>query len=399
MQTLSHFLARFTLLRCLALLVLTLGSVNPVLAAKTYTINGDGTATDPTTGLTWMRCAMGQVWDGSTCGGSANSYTFDQANALTGTLSFASMSDWRLPSIRDLLTIVDREVVAPAIDSKAFPATPKDEFWSGSLYAYGSDSAWSVYFYDGTTNGASRIRASRVRMVRGGQPLGLLGNARLTTDYVDHGDGTATHTPSGLMWQRCAIGQIWTGSTCSGSASTMKWTDAMSLTSTSISGRTDWRLPTADELLSLVDYNRVEPAINSSIFPNTPSSTFWTSSLHADYPYYAFAAKFSSGFMGAGSRSWSYSVRLVRSGQSFGSLATNADRVLDWAERTYPTFFSPINSSSQSIPGYRYRAYRDGGYLGVSDSAEPHLLYIGPFSGGALLDLGPLSSWLTQTGL
>jgi hypothetical protein len=56
-------------LRWLALVFVLIGTVSPALAAKTYSDNGDGTVTDPTTGLTWMRCSMGQTWNGTTCTG------------------------------------------------------------------------------------------------------------------------------------------------------------------------------------------------------------------------------------------------------------------------------------------------------------------------------------------
>lgn len=39
-----------------------------------YIDNGDGTVTDTRTGLTWMRCALGQTWDGSTCVGVAGEH-------------------------------------------------------------------------------------------------------------------------------------------------------------------------------------------------------------------------------------------------------------------------------------------------------------------------------------
>src|SRR5665811_1677418 len=110
MNALPRILARFTFLRWLALLALLLGAASPALAGKTYSDNGDGTVTDPTTGLIWMRCSMGQIWNGGTCTGATSTYNWDQANALTGTVPFAGHSDWRVPNIRELQTIVDRSV-------------------------------------------------------------------------------------------------------------------------------------------------------------------------------------------------------------------------------------------------------------------------------------------------
>jgi len=245
---------------------------SPALAAKTYSDNGDGTVTDPTTGLTWMRCAIGQTWDGAaeTCTGTASTHTWNQANALTGTVNFAGQSDWRLPTIRELTTIVDVSIYLPTIDRKAFPNTPASGFWSASALASDSSYAWNVNFYFGNTNGSNMSLSSQVRLMRAGQPLALLSVARPDTDYVNNGNGTVTHTPTGLMYKRCAEGQSWSGSTCTGTASTYTWDQANALTGTvSFAGQSDWRLPNLAELQSLVDYTRTSPTINPNLFPAT----------------------------------------------------------------------------------------------------------------------------------
>ncbi len=292
-------------------------------AAKTYSDNGDGTVTDPTTGLTWMRCSMGQTWDGTTCTGTASTYTFDQANALTGTVTFAGQSDWRLPNIRELTTIVDVSVYDPAIDRQAFPAALGRYFWSGLPSTYYSSDAWTVDFYDG--DAASKFRASdlAVRLVRGGQSLPLLRVARSDADYVNHGDGTVTHSPTGLTWKRCAEGQIWTGSTCTGTASTYTWDQANALTGVvTFAGQSDWRLPSLDELQSLVDYTKTTNTKNLTMFPASQSSVFWSNSPHA-YPshsYYAWGVDFHFGSAyGSYHRSGYNAVRLVRGGPIFGA--------------------------------------------------------------------------------
>ncbi len=269
------------------------GATVTVSAASTLQANTDGTVTDAKTGLTWMRCAMGMTWTGNTCTGEVSTYTFGQANALTGTVTFAGQSDWRMPNIRELQTIVDRSVYNPAIDSAAFPNTPSASFSSASFWSDSpgaqkpSQYAWFVHFGSGYARNAVRGESFAVRLVRGGQSLGsLLSIMRPTSDYVDHGDGTVTHTPTHLTWKRCAEGRVWTGSTCDGVANTYSFNWANALTgTTTFAGSSDWRLPTEDELLSLVDYSIAIPAINTNIFPNTPFATssmfFWSSSPDA----------------------------------------------------------------------------------------------------------------------
>ncbi len=85
------------LFRLFLAIVLNIALALPAVAA--FTDNGDGTVTDSKTGLTWMRCAMGQTWSGTTCTGWDGMYTWDQARTLNTT--FAGHSDWRLPTIRE----------------------------------------------------------------------------------------------------------------------------------------------------------------------------------------------------------------------------------------------------------------------------------------------------------
>jgi len=323
----------FNWLRRLAFVFLLMGIAGHAMGAKTYSDNGDGTVTDPTTGLVWMRCEMGQTWDGKTCTGTASTYTFDQANALTGTTSFANHSDWRLPNIRELQTIVDRSVSNPAIGSVFFgndlsdPAidpffsgTNLPAFWSASTIFGWSTAAWCVHFFDGGAFFSGKDDILRVRLVRGGQFLHLLDMARPTSDYVDNADGTVTHTPTGLMWQRCAVGQTLNAAgRCAGIARTYTW-DQVKTVSSRLSGYTDWRLPTEDELISLVDYKTLMPALNARIFPDTPlglygeSSNFWSASTFVGPSDCSWMVTFSHGVVGAacGNPGGAFQVRLVR---------------------------------------------------------------------------------------
>jgi PKD repeat protein len=88
---------------------------------------------------------------------------------------------------------------------------------------------------------------------------------------------------------------------------------------------------------------------------------------------------------------------IVVAAEISSSVSDDADKVFAWAERAFSSIFSPAGGSTQTIPGYRYRAYAGGSFLAVNDSGTPHLLYIGPLGGnGGVLDLGLLSTWLSQ---
>ena len=135
---------------CLLALMLVLATpfalATPTTPTEDFTDNLDGTVTHRITGLTWMRCAMGMTWTGTTCTGTASTYTWDAATKLTA--NFAGKSDWRLPSIAELNTIVEWGDFNPPINSAIFPNTPNSLFWSGSPsyfnYAHYSESAWAV---------------------------------------------------------------------------------------------------------------------------------------------------------------------------------------------------------------------------------------------------------------
>jgi hypothetical protein len=128
-------------------------------------------------------------------------------------------------------------------------------------------------------------------------------------------------TSSGL--QSSSHSYSWGSSTpyspsCSSSVSPCN-TDAYiaALNAANVCGETanDWRLPTRRELLSLVHYGTQSPAIDVNYFPATQSDWYWTSETYAPFPDLAWIVDFYVGNPDAGSKSVSYFVRLVRSGQ------------------------------------------------------------------------------------
>ena len=148
----------------------------------------------------------------------------------------------------------------------------------------------------------------------------LVPTSTQTADFIIHGDGTATHAPTGLMWMRCILGQNWTGATCTGSASEYTWQDALKAAQTVNSssghaGYTDWRLPNKNELASIIEERCWNPAINATVFPGTPSDGFWSSSTYAEDRYYAWFVNFNDGSVDPDYKTSSRSVRLVRGGQ------------------------------------------------------------------------------------
>jgi len=143
-----------------------------------------------------------------------------------------------------------------------------------------------------------------VRAVRSGQCGSF-------DDFIDNGDGTVTNTDTGLMWQKDTDPDIY------------EWQDALSYCENlTLAGYDDWRLPNVNELQSLVDYERYDPTINTTYFPNTLSSFYWSSTTYAYDPSYAWYVRFNDGYVLDCSKSYFYYVRAVRSGQC-GSFDTS----------------------------------------------------------------------------
>ncbi len=83
-------------------------------------------------------------------------------------------------------------------------------------------------------------------------------------------------------------------------------------------GATDWRMPTTNELMSIVDYGIAYPGptIDTTWFPNTPASYFWSASASSGYSNGAWSVYFYYGYAyGYGKGGYGVQVRLVRAGQ------------------------------------------------------------------------------------
>lgn len=143
-------------------LVACLSAAGPAHAQARYSYSADGAeVSDAQTGLVWQRCSQGQSWSGSTCTGSASTYTHEQALTLAKTQPL-----WRLPNVKELSSLVDRSRSNPSIDATGFPATPPASFWSSSPYVGDASKAWPVNFSDGLVVYGPRSNASHVRLVR-----------------------------------------------------------------------------------------------------------------------------------------------------------------------------------------------------------------------------------------
>lgn len=99
-----------------------------------------------------------------------------------------------------------------------------------------------------------------------------------TQDFIDHGNGTVSDKRTGLMWKKCLEGQDLVR--CFGQPVLMPWeeaaTHAQLASADQFAGFADWRLPSMDELDTIVDRNCQEPAANLQVFPRMPAAGLWS---------------------------------------------------------------------------------------------------------------------------
>ena len=172
---------------------------------------------------------------------------------------------------------------------------------------------------------AVALHAHAVTMCAAGNPdTTSVAELTPTSAFVNHNDGTVTHSLTGLMWKQCAEGS--SGAGCAGGApAIMTWSAALAAAvADTTAGHSDWRLPNKKELESIVESCGFSPTINQTLFPATPMSrSFWSSSSWGPNPALAWRVDFGAGFSEGVTKSVEQYVRLVRGGQSFGSFDAN----------------------------------------------------------------------------
>jgi hypothetical protein len=279
-----------------------------------YMDNGDGTVTDLNTGLMWQKTPGDKV-------------TYAEAVAGADSFNLAGYDDWRLPTIKELYSLMDfggstgmsAATSVPYIDTDYFDFEYGDtsagerfidaQYWSSTEYVgttmNGQATAFGVNFADGRIKGYGiehpngTAMTQFVRYVRGNPDYGV-------NNFVDNGDGTITDLASGLMWQK------------GDSGITMNWQQALDYAENlEYAEYDDWRLPNAKELQSIVDYTRAPDAQNpvqqgAAIDPvfdiTSDDSFFWTSTTHVEGPTGDFAAYIAFG------EAWGYMQEPPNSG-------------------------------------------------------------------------------------
>ncbi len=222
-----------------------------------YTDNGDGTVTDDNTGLMWSATTINDV-------------TFDDGPSVASSQTLGGYSDWRVPSVKEMYSLMDfngetgtsEEKAVPYLDSNYFDM---EYYSSGDRHidaqyltstAYvatvmgGTSCYFGVNFADGRIKCYPQAKAAgyNLRVVRGAETF--------VNSFVDNNDDTITDSATDLMWMKKDSGSYASEAGTIGDGR-VDWQEALNFCNDlTLAGHSDWHLPNAKELQSLVDYTR-----------------------------------------------------------------------------------------------------------------------------------------------
>ncbi len=164
------FLSKLFLMMSASALAQTCYEANLTATTPTarFTIHQNGMVEDTMSGLMWLRCSLGQTWEESTssCTGNAEQVTWQQALLAAKSATDGSFSDWHLPNIKEMATLVERQCVDPAINPTLFPQALSENYWTNTSDENQPEHAWAFAFYSGKNNLKNKQADVFVRFVR-----------------------------------------------------------------------------------------------------------------------------------------------------------------------------------------------------------------------------------------
>ena len=101
----------------------------------------------------WMRCSVGQQWDGSACVGAAVALNHDEIAKAIVIANEQLGSGWRLPNRAELEGLVCKTCAPVKIELDSFPNTMAEPYWTGEVNSFAPRHIWSVNFMTGHTYG------------------------------------------------------------------------------------------------------------------------------------------------------------------------------------------------------------------------------------------------------
>ena len=134
-----------------------------------FKVSSDGASvTDTKSHKTWLRCVVGMSWDGSSCTGQSHTYTWSDSLDVIKEVNdkkVGGRGDWRLPTVEELNSIVEKQCFKPAINLELFPYSPDSGFWTDSSVEGVQPRVWIVHFLHGQQYIANKKQDWRIRLI------------------------------------------------------------------------------------------------------------------------------------------------------------------------------------------------------------------------------------------
>ncbi len=253
---------------------------------RSYTRNVDlNVVTDNVTGLVWQ--------DDNTLA-TPTSTTWIDANTTCEGLTLGGFTDWRLPTIYELRTLL--EINETVTMNATFQNKVGGYYWSSNEISFAdpTPSAWGIHTAYGDVAYYDKTHGHNVRCVRGNNFDNLNSFQRVGNVVIDNvsklmWQDNIDHNNTSTTWQNSIVG-------CSGLV---------------LDGYDDWRLPNLNEVQSIVDYNDSFSSINPT-FLNTSSNIYWTSSTDKSDTARGKTINFNVGGVGNDMKTNNHHYRCVR---------------------------------------------------------------------------------------
>lgn len=164
---------------------------------------------------------------------------------------------------------------------------------------------------------AARLASIAVAAALVGGPGGAIAACSTPPERFKADGASVVDHETGLVWQRCSLGLAARDTACTGEIERLTLAEASDAATWAGDG---WRLPTADEMMSLLDPGCGSPAIDARVFPDVPidpsgeGSLYWTST-EAGFEAMRITVDFRHAFPDMHSPGLAYHVRLVKAGR------------------------------------------------------------------------------------
>lgn len=155
------FMFNFMGVACLILFSTPISANNAQFIAKGHIV------IDLKSGVEWLRCSVGQRWNGTECIGEIVRLNQEMSVQAIEIANEQLGGNWRLPTRKELENLVCHKCNKPKIDKLFFPNTPTEPFWTGEQNEHSPRFVWSVNFFTGHTYGRfAPFQEIAVRLVR-----------------------------------------------------------------------------------------------------------------------------------------------------------------------------------------------------------------------------------------